>query len=924
MKSLLLVLTFCTLSFFSKGQSQKGTIQGILIDTTTAQPLPYATVSIFRANDTTLISYRLSDEKGGFRVTAVPAGVKLRMIINYMGSTIYRKEMQLQSGQQLLDLGKLRLQTSAIDLNEVMVRAERPPVVVRKDTIEFNAAAFKTLPDALVEDLLRKLPGVNVDKDGNIMVNGRKVTTIYVDGKEFFGGDVHIASKNLPANTIDKIQVTNDKEALQANPLMREADIPQVINLKLKPGIKRGVFGKAYAGAGVKNKAEIGGLLNFFRDTTQLSVLGYGNNLNKASFSFTDIRSVGGFGRSGWGNANGNGTGGLSIDKVSFGGFGNGLMTSSGGGGNFNTIINKKIDFSFNYFYGAVVSDYDELRNTQQLYNDTILNSRQNTNQHTSQYAHLVGTKIGFNINSHLHIEFRPQLIFVKENTNQFFNLNTTSNVKGALSTSDNNQDGRNNSTTFMSWLKVLPTFTKKGRSMFFVDALTIDNSKNNLYNLIQNSFYQPPAQSTVNQLRKNDVVNTRNFILLTYSDLLSPSFNFSSSITSNYFRNENDLGTFFPDTFDQYVIGVPALTQDYERTGHRTDATVGFKWKLKKWSFGSGIDLAIFDAKSVFSTGSPVNQHYRFLLPSFDLGYDVFNLTYNRNFSEPALANIQPIINNTNSLFIRNGNPDLKPSVSNSLTFSLRKYDTKTLLTYNFNIGGSVIDNATIVSRTINGAAVQTTIPINTNGVWSLSNNLGLQKDWKMENNKQVSFIASNSSSLYNSFVMLNNVKSGSRTLNVRPLAEVRVNLNDKFELTQSYFFTYYHSSYESAEFSSQTLNYHDTRSEVIFRAGQHWVWETQLDHRYNPNAVPGLLQSYYKWNAAITYVFLPGNRGQLKLAVNDILDQNVLATRMIRENLIEDMQGSTIRRYGLLTFTYNIRNFGDKVGGRNQLFRF
>jgi hypothetical protein len=204
------------------------------------------------------------------------------------------------------------------------------------------------------------------------------------------------------------------------------------------------------------------------------------------------------------------------------------------------------------------------------------------------------------------------------------------------------------------------------------------------------------------------------------------------------------------------------------------------------------------------------------------------------------------------------------------------------------------------------------------------LNNNLGIQKDWKLESNKQISFIAANSSSLSSSFVMLNQVKSGYKTLNVRPTTEIRVNLNDKLELTQSYFFTHYHSSYKNPGFTSQVLNYHDTRSEVIVRPGHHLVLESQLDYHYNPNAVPGLLQSYYKWNAAVTYIFLKGNRGQLKLAVNDILDQNILATRTIRENLIEDLQGSTIRRYGLLTFTYNIRNFGEKVGGRNQLFKF
>jgi len=920
MKQLLLILSLLLCSFLS--QAQKSVIQGTLIDSASLQPVPYATISIFKSSDTTLVSYRLSDDKGEFRVTALPMGVGLRMIITYMGYTVYRKD--LQAAQPVLDLGELKIKTASVDLKEVMIRAERPPVVVRKDTIEFNAAAFKTLPDALVEDLLRKLPGVNVDKDGNIMVNGRRVSTIYVDGKEFFGGDVHIASKNLPANTIDKVQVTNDKEALRFNPLMNEADIPQVINLKLKPGIKKGVFGKAYAGGGVKDKFEVGGLLNFFRDTTQLSILGYGNNLNKASFSFTDIRSVGGFNRSGWGNANGNGNGGFSIDKVSFGGFGNGLMTSAGGGGNYNTIINKKVDFSLNYFYGSVVSDYDELRNTRQLYNDTVLTSRQNTSQQMLQYAHMIGTRVGFNITPKLRLEYRPQLVFVKENTNQFFNLTSESDKKGLLNTSDNNQDGRNHSTTYTSWFKIMPTFTKKGRNLNFNNYTVIDDANNNLYNIVQNVFYQPATQSKTDQLRKNDVLNVNNTTYITYSDLFSPSVTFSAQFFPSFFKNQNDLNTYYPDTFEQYIIPVPALNQNYVHTGTRVDATAAIKWKVKKWSFGPGIGVSTFDAKNTFSSGSPVEQRYRYLLPSFNLGYDILNLSYNRSFREPALAYIQPIIDNTNPLFIRNGNPDLRPTVSDQLSLSVRKYDTKRLLTYNFNLSGSTINDAVIVSRTISGAAVQTTIPINTNGAWSVSNSLGFQKDWKMENNRQVSFIASNSSSLNHSFVMLNQLKSAYQTLNIRPSAEIRVNLNDKLELNQAYTFTHYRSSYETADFSSQTLNYHDAKSEIIVRPGKHFVFDSQLDYRFNPNAVSGLLQSYYKWNAAITYVFLKGNRGQLKLAMNDILDQNILATRTIRENLIEDMQGSTIRRYGLLTFTYNIRDFGEKVGGKSQLFKF
>lgn len=924
MRKLLLILILFITAVLTKAQDPKGTIHGTLIDSLSSKPMVYATISIFKASDTTLISYRLSDEKGEFRIPQLPLATPLRMIITYTGFTIYRKEIKLNSDRPQLDLQKIMLKTSSISLNEVIVRAERPPIIVRKDTIEFNALAFKTLPDALVEDLLRKLPGVNVDKDGNILVNGRRVSTIYVDGKEFFGGDVRIASKNLPANTIDKVVVSNDVEALKFNPLMPEADIPQVINLKLKPGIKKGAFGKVYAGGGIKNKAEAGALLNLFRDTTQISLLGYGNNLNKAAFAFTDLRSVGGFGRSGWGNANGNGNGGLSIDKVSFGGFGSGLMNSSGGGGNFNTIFKNNVLFSLNYFYGAVTADYDEIRNSQQMLADTQLVVRQNMQQTTTNYAHMIGTKIAFNLNPKLRFEFRPQFVFTKDGNEQLFHIATTSNAKGLLNESVNNQQNRNNSFTYMSWLKLSPIFKKKGRSMDINNFTTIDDAKNKLFNQASSIYYQPPGLSILDQLRRNDTKNSSNFLFARYTDMLKETLTLSTGLTLSYFDNVNDIGTFLPDINEQYEVIIPALSDNFRRNGLKTEVTSGLRWKIKKFSFAPGIGLSSFVAKNSFSTANPIHQNFFFILPTLDLGYGIFNLNYQSNFREPALANLQPVVNNTNPLLIRQGNPNLKPSVNNSLSLSLRKYDTKRLMTYNASFSGNAIKDATIISRTLDASGVQTTFPVNSNGTWGLSNNLSFQKDWKLANNRQVSLITSNSTSLNNAFLLLNHAKSKFNTFSIRPSTEIRVNLNDKFELNQAYSFTNYRNKYESADFTSQTLTFHDSKTELIFRIADRFVWETQLDYRYNSNAVPGLLKDYYKWNAAVTYIFLKGRRGQLKLAVNDILDQNILASRSVRENMIEDMQGSTLRRYGLLTFTYNIRNFGEKIGGRNQLFRF
>jgi hypothetical protein len=909
------------LCFFSKAQVNKGEISGQLVDSVSHAPLFYATVGIYSANDTTLLAYKLSDEKGSFQIGGLPLTHPLRLVVTFTGYAILRRPVLLNIDRPSINMGIIAMKASSLNLDEVMIKGERPPIMVRKDTIEFNAAAFKTLPDALVEDLLRKLPGVNVDKDGNIMVNGRKVSTIYVDGKDFFGGDVRIASKNLPANIIDKVQVSNDQDVLRLNPLMPEADIPQVINLKLKPGIKKGVFGKLYGGGGAKDKFEGGALLNLFRDTTQISLLGYGNNLNKAAFAFKDILSVGGFNRSGWGNANGNGNGGLSIDKVSFGGFGSGLMTSSGGGGNFNTIIDKKVAFNMSYFYGVVNSDYDELKNTRQTYSDTLLTTRQDLKQRAGNYAHMISSKVQFKLSENLALEFKPTIVFTKDNTNDLFHTNSSSSLQGQLNTSDNNQLNDNNGLTYLSWFRLLPTFKKKGRSLSLTNYTSIDDSKANLFNRVNSTFFNPFLETSLNQLRKNDVRNSINYLYVRYTDLLNENLSLSAGLNGGYFSNKNDIATLLSNTNGEYIVPLPSASEDFFRRGLRSEVTVAIRWKHKKLTIAPGIGLGSFNAKNNFSRSAAVNQNFLFFMPTLDLGLGVFNLNYQTNFREPAMVNLQPVANNTNPLFIRYGNPDLKPAFNHSIGLSARKYDTKRAFTYNIGINSTIVKNATIISRTVDASGLQTSLPVNADGTWNLSGNFSFQKDWKIPDNKQISLLFSGNGSMNQTFVLLNQVSSKVRIYNLRPSIEVRVNLNDKLEFNEAYVFSNYKSIYQNTEFANQLLGYHDSRSEIIYRIGK-LVFETTMDYRYNSNQVPGLLKSYYKWNAAVTFLFLKGNRGQLKFAGNDLLDQNIVASRTIRENLVEDLQGSTIRRYGLVTFTYNIRNFGEKIGGRNKLF--
>jgi hypothetical protein len=909
---------------FTGYAQNKGALSGTVVDSVNTKPIPYATVTVFKASDTTIITYRLTDEKGNFHIPALPLNSKARVVISTMGYAVFRKEFTLMSDKPQLDLGKIKMPTSSVSLNEVLIKAERPPVVIRKDTIEFNASAFKTLPDALVEDLLRKLPGVNVDRNGNIMVNGRSVSKIYVDGKDFFGGDTRIATRNLPANVIDKVQVTNDKDALKRDPYMAEADIPQVINLKMKPGIKKGAFGKIYGGGGTQEKFETGGIINLFRDTTQISIIGYGNNVSKSGFGYNDVYNSGGFNRSGWSSYMTTGTGGFAINDISFGGTDQGLQTSAGGGANFNTMFKNKTELNLQYFYGQINSNSQELTNTRQFYSDTTLTSFRSNNQTRATNNHNFGSRIQFKTDSLTEFDVKPNFSFNNNNADLLSVTNSSSNFLAALNKSTNNQQSGGHTFNTSSSLSIDHDFKKKGRNISLFATVDAGNNNSNQYNQANNIFYQPASSTTLNQLRINVINNLDLRGLIRYAEPLSKTLSFTESATIEYISNTNNIETYSADAGNNYTIPVPIVSGNFNRTGWKNNLNTGFRLKLKDFSIQPGLRINSVVIDNVFANAPTVKQRFFNVLPSVSSTYKVFSLYYQMNLREPSVVDLQPIPNNTNPLYIILGNPDLKPALSNYINTSVRKFDTKHSLTYNISINGTITNNATVSSRTVSGTGVQTIRPVNVDGVWEFGNRLSLQKDKKFGTNNQFSLITSNTIGYSRSVVILNSNTSRYNILRLAPAGEFRLNLNDKFEFNQAYSLNYSRSAYQNTTFTDLDITYQDAKSEFIVRPHQNLVFETTLDYRYNSQAVAGLQRSYYKWNAAITYIFLKGRRGQLKLAMNDILDQNVYAYHYVRDNYIQDTQSNTLRRYGMLTFTYNIRNFGAKVGGRDQLLKF
>ena len=526
--------------------AQKGTITGTLVDSTNHKTtLNYATISVFKGADTVLTTYKLSDDKGVFKIGNLELGAKYRLVINAWMYNILRKEITITAADPTLNLGNLALSEKRNNLNEVVIMSERPPVIVRKDTIEFNAESFKTLPSAVVEDLLKKLPGVAIDANGGIMVNGKSVSKILVDGKEFFGGDQQIATKNLPANIIDKVQLSDDPEAKRRDPDIVAGNVPQIINLKLKKAIKSGAFGKFYGGAGPKELYEAGGIMNFFRDTTQVSVLGYGNNANKPGFSISDVMRIGGFQRSGVNSTSINSDGAFSLNGISFGGSMNGgVQKSAGGGANFNTITKKGIKVNGKYFLG-----YSDNFTNQEIDVEQTLGTRRlfiNTNslQNNRSYSHNFGGRIEAKLDSLTKLTIEPNISIGITNNNGTLKTTTFNNQLALESDGDNTSRDKGKSNDINLSTNLWKDFKKVGRSLNV--TLNVSRRKNlsDNYTINESNFYDPLRPSEfLDQLRDNNISNFNINLNANYSEPISKVLTLKLEMLLSRHWSKNSLG---------------------------------------------------------------------------------------------------------------------------------------------------------------------------------------------------------------------------------------------------------------------------------------------------------------------------------------------------------------------------------------------
>ena len=909
---------------------QTGSINGNVRDSSTRDQLSLATITVFDPSDTSLITYRLSDQNGVFKVPGLPVNKPLRVVISFAGYNPLRKVVTLQDNQPLL-LDTIYLSTTSKTLDEVLILAERPPVIVKKDTIEFNASAFKTLPTALVEDLLRKLPGVQVDGEGSIFVNGKRVNRILVDGKRFFGNDPKLATRNLPANVIEKVQVADDGEERDRNMDGNLSELGKVINLQLKKGVKKGAFGKVYAGIGSDDRNEVGAIGNIFRDTLQLSLLGYTNNINRSGFTIRDVNHLGGFGRSGINSLSitkRNGATGFSVNDISFGGLEEGLARSSGAGFNLNHVPSKKVNFYLQYFYGNSKNEIETVTNNQQYINDTVVTTRVNAKGIKDLNTHRVNFGMNLNPDDLTNVRFQAGGNFLSSEQ-RLTSITEVGNNKLAEKASGTGAVLTDVSSGHYShdFNLTRKSGSKEGRVLNVSQTLSYNSDLTRITTETRNS-YPGPAEDTVlfEQLRRKAVpvlnINTR----VGWVEKLSTTFSLRWNTFYEYLSQKQDISLFDKNfVTGKYTLPIDEQNNNLRRRQHRFGSDVSLSYNIKDLTDTAGGYALWQNISNDYLKGTqPVDFKLFNLLPKLSIDWKGIFLQYRKNVIVPELSYLIPVQDSSSPFFIVYGNPLLNPATMHSANANYFKSFQKSNLSLNFFAGTDFIDDDVIMSRVVDANGVQSVIPVNVDGSRNYHFGAGLFKDFKRNNLFTFSVRLDPSLSVDKSKIIVNSNESFVRSTTFMPRLSFGFNWSDLVEIRPAYVYQLKKTAYTDSYFSDIQVVTHNFLADVFVRWPAKFTWQTNVNYRYNGQVAEGLPKDNMLWNAAVAYSFMKSEKLQLQLSVYDILNRNNNFTRTVMENYTLDRQVNILQRYVLLTATYNFNSLGSEKSKRDRLFLF
>lgn len=922
LKILLLLLFFLLLSSTISAQ-KNGIIKGIVIDTLSQKTVEQVTVTLFLQNDSTLVSFSMTEQDGKFEMDQLANG-KYRLLFTHLSFQNKVVFFEISDKTQKIDLGNIFLSEKINQLKEVQVKMEAPPVTLLNDTIQYNASSFKVPVNANVEQLLKKMPGISIDKDGNIKAQGERIGKVLVDGKEFFGNDPKLATKNLPADAIDKVQVFDKKSEQATLTGFDDGNSEKTINLKLKEDKKQGVFGKVNGGAGTKEKYEGKFNVNSFKKNRQLSTLGMANNDNSEGFSIIDILNFSGelnrMARSGIVNIN------FTDEEAAALGINTnrntGINTARGAGVNYNNIFGKKVDLQSNYFYNYYNPTQESQVRRQYFLPDSSYFYNQNTKSNNISQNNKLNFNVLYEINKKNSIRIIPSLAY--QSTNNASNISYQNLTENQVLRTEGFSDFRqkNEGYNLKNDIVWSHKFDRKGRTFSLTLQSTLNQSQGSGSLLSSNKYYNTDLKigriDSLNQINNTSAKQIGNNLKAIYTEPLWERSLLELNITKGKFDNFSDKNTFdFNQFSNKYDIENRNLSNQFENTYDFT--TTGFRLRTvrKKYnvSIGANFQIANLTGKtSYFLSDSLTTKTFKNILPNGRVvvnfsRYKTLNINYATSTKAPNISQLQPVPDNSNALNIKVGNPNLKQEYNHLLQMRLnliKPFSNRNLFAF---VYLQSTENKIVNEDTFNKFGVRQSKPVNTNGVYSVNSSISYSLPvtifkGTLELRGETSFLQTKQ--------FINGTTVGIKSTTFRPEIRQTFNLTKKLDFDLAYnlgnFTTKYalenaqQTKYISQEFNAN-LNW-DLPKGFHISSDFLYLINSQRSAGYNLK-IPIL-------NASISKQMLKYNRGELKFIARDILNRNIGISRNSNNSYIEDSRVLTLRQFFILSFTYSLSKTG------------
>ena len=935
MRRIQLLFFVLLISGIARSQSIKGTLK----DPADNRPLAGATVILTTVSNSTTNRQVVSDKTGLFQFQGLPLD-SFFLKVSFIGYEDFKQIVVINDSVPDLDLKTLFVPKTTLQLGGVTVISKAAPVIQKGDTTQFSASQYKVNPDATTEDLIKKMPGITVDKDGTVTAQGEQVKKVTIDGKDFFGDDASAALRNLPSDIVDKIQVFDRLSDQAQFTGVDDGNSVKALNIVTKYGIKNGQFGRIYAGAGTDSRYMAGGNVSTFSGDRRISVVGNFNNVNQQNFGSQDLLGVTSSGGSRGGNRGGGGGNRGGRGGGNFGGGENfqvgqqsGISKTNAIGINYSDKWGKKVDVSGSYFFNNSNNGNQNSSRTE-IIGENYFNN-QNSFSKSTNYNHRINMRLEYKIDSSNSIIISPSLNFQKNSSLSESFENSLYGTTDTTNTSESRRNVLRNGYNLRNNILYRHSFPKRGRTFSIGLNTTMNKNDGKSYSLSHYRFFEDAGitDSLQNQFTDNPTNGYNLSANIAYTEPLSSKSQLQINYSPSYSKNKADQQAFLYDDFGgKYSEFVPTLSNKFDNT--TTTHNGGITYRLgnsRDNQFSAGISLqhSKLESDRIFPSITNINQSFTNILPNLMWSKKIaarsnIRVMYRASTNFPSVTQLQDVVNQNNQLRISMGNPNLKQSYNHFLSGRYTFTNTQKGQSFFANIflqaQQDYITNATYIA--LNADSViqqgspdiilkkgsQLTKPINIDGYKSFRSFFTFSQP--------VKFIKSNIN-LSTGFSysklpgLINNVKSTTDNYTYSGGVVLASNISEYMDFNLSYNVNFNNAKSSVGEEDNKYVN-QSAGIQTNFLTKSGWFLQNDVSNQSYTGMSDGFNQSYWLWNADIGKKFLKNRTAELKLSVFDLLKQNQSISRTVEANYIEDVQSQVLQQYFMLTFTYNLKNFG------------